>query len=182
MNDFWPLVEGDADPYELERLSFNTRDRQVNLNLDDPNKTPLIFPVFVSAPFSQYDPNHDRQIFSSTQSMLESKTMASMLQGLFTSIAGASAGGSEEILMSGIIHQYKSTILICTARGRILEIPPETKLAEVFADAKWPRNGPLGLRDLRRRPRKRNFEVDGVRFGERGVEVYVIPNDDLAIL
>jgi hypothetical protein len=85
-------------------------------------------------------------------------------------------------MYSAVIHDSPedSMVLVHTFRHRFLVIPCQTTLAGVFAGARWPRGGLLPFVDLRRTPRVRDFEEDGVELFEgRFMNLFVVPEDHL---
>lgn len=117
---------------------------------------------------------------------LETDTIGSVLENLFISVAAAlvdnSNGNQGQIMMSAITHDRPadSTVLFNTFGGRILEIPRSATFSQIIEGAKWPRDGPIPFRDLRRKPRARDFERDGVQLTKGSfTELYVVPNDKL---
>jgi hypothetical protein len=65
-----------------------------------------------------------------------------------------------------------------------VQIPRETTIKDVVAGARWPRqsNAPV-FEDLRRAPRKRDDEIDGIELALGWMmEVYVVTNDKLGAL
>jgi len=70
-----------------------------------------------------------------------------------------------------------------SSRGRLFKIPRETRIKDVVAGARWPRQSLAPtFEDLRRAPRKRNDEIDGIELIMGWmIEVYVIPQDKLGV-
>lgn len=170
-------------------VSFNTPDGRVDRNLADPNLTPISIPLYITAPFFQIKPEQDRRPYRANMNVAtpENATIGSVFGNIFASgavhgIEGGSHQLRTQIMMSALEHDSAddSTIMLTTSRGRWLVIPRSTTLAEIFAGARWPRDGPLGFRDMRRKPRSSNFEQDGVELSMGCfIELYVIPNNRL---
>jgi hypothetical protein len=77
---------------------------------------------------------------------------------------GTSSSSKQELLRSALTHDtpHSSIVYVPTFRGRLLIVPRKTTFKEIFAGARWPRDGPLAFEDARETPRIRDFEVDGV--------------------
>ena len=118
----------------------------------------------------------------------ENKTVGSLLENLFSSAAihltahnGSTRDFSKKAIRQGIDldDPETSTVIFHTSRSRLFVIPRSTTLKQIFAGVKWPRDDPIPFEDLRRVPRIRDFEEDGVELGEGWyMEIYVIQNDE----
>ena len=90
----------------------------------------------------------------------------------------------EEVEASAIEHDDPNgtIILIRTARGRLLAVPRKATVAEIFAGARWPQDGPMAFTNLCKTPRVRDFEDDGVELGSDSyIELHVIPDYELNV-
>jgi len=165
-------------------LSFNTLNSKPNHHLPDPNLTPISIPVIIRAPF--YFPNPNNQAPFSTREenpVSENETIGSFIHGLFASVATFSHG-QRASLSSAMAHEKDGVVVMITFHGRMFKIPWETTIKDVVAGARWPRqsNAPT-FEDLRRTPRKRSDEIDGIEL-MRGwmIVVYVVAKDMLGAL
>ena len=165
-------------------LAFDTPSKRANLSLPDPNKTPIVIPVYISAPYFQ--PNPQRKGFRTREEdpVSEYDTIGSLLEGLFMSVLTAERNTSSSARLdasrSAIVHEsdHTSVVHVMTHRGRFLIIPRSTTFKDILAGARWPRDGPLPFEDGRITPRIRDFEVDGVELGFGwSIEVWVVPKD-----
>jgi hypothetical protein len=173
----------DFDPNQL-CLAFDTDNERADLSFPDPNKTPIVIPVYIVAPYFHLRGNKAFRV-REEQPVSENDTIESLLQGLFMSVAAAERGTSssskQELLRSALTHDspHSSIVYVQTFRGRFLIVPRKTTFKEIFAGARWPRDGPLAFEDARETPRIRDFEVDGVCLGQGWfVEVWVVPKDE----
>lgn len=167
-------------------IFFDTLDSKLNHNLPDPNLTPISIPVTIRAPY--YFPNPNIQTPFSTREenpVSEYETIGSFLDGLFISIATFSHNPiNRESLPSAMAHDRDGVIIMMSSRGRLFKIPRQTKIKDVVAGARWPRqsNAPV-FEDLRRSPRKRSDEIDGIELMMGWmIEVYVVAKDKLGAL
>jgi hypothetical protein len=176
----------DFDP-DATCLAFDTDDGQPHSSLSDPNKTPITIPIYIVAPFFQATLDQGKTAFRGRRdNVSENDTVASLLNGLFPS-AAIGAGRSSAPFIRRAMHSavrhdssHETTVLAITHRGRFLVIPRQTTLKEIFAGARWPREGPLAFKDLREASRARDFEDDGVPLGGGWyMEIYVVLNDML---
>jgi hypothetical protein len=169
---------------ESMTISFNTSDSKPDLNLPHPNLTPISIPVNVRAPYYYSKPD-SLNPFSSRQEtpVSEYATIESVIDGLFTNMA-IFGHHQEYCLPLALAHDRDGVILIMSSRGRLFKIPRETTIRDVVAGARWPRqsNAPI-FEDLRRVPRKRADEIDGVEllWGWM-MDVLVVPKDQLGAL
>jgi hypothetical protein len=172
----------DFDPNDM-CLAFDTDSERANLSLPDPNKTPIVIPIYIVAPYFH---KRGTQAFRVREEhpVSEKDTIESFLQGLFLSVAAAerdtSSSSKQELLRSAVVHDspQSSIVYVTTFRGRFLIVPRETTFEEIFAGSTWPRDGPLAFEDARETPRIRDFEVDGVTLGQGWfIEIWVIPKD-----
>ena len=75
-----------------------------------------------------------------------------------------------------------------TSRGRLLLVPRTTKLKDIAPAARWPRRPEDAsnlhvFTDLRRTPRLREHEVDGIDFFSGWIiELYVVPDQNISAL
>ena len=164
-------------------LAFDTNSGRANLSLPDPNKTPIVVPIYIGAPYFHKRGTQGFRV-REEHPVSEKDTIESVLQGLFLSVAATGSDTSslskQELLRSAMVHDspQSSIVYVTTFRGRFLIIPRETTFEEIFAGARWPRDGPLAFEDARETPRIRDFEVDGVTLGQGWfVEIWVIPKD-----
>jgi len=167
-------------------ISFDTLDSKPNRNLSDPNLTPISIPVAIRAPY--YFPNPNNQTPFSTREenpVSENETIGSFIDGLFISIATFSHSPvNRASLPSAMAHDRDGVVLMMSSRGRIFKIPRETTIKDVVAGARWPResNAPT-FEDLRRAPRKRSDEIDGIELLMGWmIGVYVVDKDRLEAL
>jgi len=115
----------------------------------------------------------------------EDEPIGPSLDNLFISVANFSGRpGYRDSLPSALAHDRDGVAIVISSRGRLFKIPRETKIKDIVAGARWPRqpNTPI-FEDLRRAPRKRSDEIDGVdlMFGWM-MEIYVVPKDKLGAL
>ena len=163
-------------------LSFNTLNSKPNRHLPDPNLTPISIPVMIRAPF--YFPNSKNlqaPFWTREENPVsENETIGSFINGLFTSVATFSRGNRAS-LPSAMAHDKDGVVVMISFRGRIFKIPRATTIKDVVAGARWPRqsNAPT-FEDLRKNPRRRSDEIDGIEL-MRGwmIVVYVIAKDKL---
>ena len=167
-------------------ISFDTLDSKPNRHLSDPNLTPISIPVTIRAPY--YFPNPNNQTpFSTRQEnpVSENETIGSFIDGLFISIATFSRTPvNRASLPSAMAHDRDGVLIMMSSRGRLFKIPRETTIKDVVAGARWPRqfNAPV-FEDLRRAPRKRSDEIDGIEVMMGWmIEVYVVAKDKLGAL
>jgi hypothetical protein len=173
------------DP-ESMTISFDTLDSKPDRHLPDPNLTPILIPVTIRVPY--YFPNPDIQTPFSTceeNPVSENETLGSFIEGVFTSIATTSHKPvNREILASAMAHGRDGVLIVVSSRGRLFKIPRETTIKDAVAGAQWPRqSNATTFEDLRRTPRKRSDEIDGIELidGWR-IEVYVVAKDKLGAL
>jgi hypothetical protein len=167
-------------------LGFNTRDGRADLSLPDHTKTPISIPVYIIAPYFQYNSQRGRKTFRTREEhpVSENSSIGSLLENLFSSVVVAETGLSrssrQDAMRSALAHDSAedSVVYVPTFRGRFFVVPRKTTFQEIFAGARWPRDGPLPFEDARETPRVRDFEVDGVELGCGWfVEVWVIPKE-----
>lgn len=122
--------------------------------------------------------------------MCENDTPDSLLgDNLFSSAAvhitasnGSTRDFARKAIRSARDHDdpETSTVILHTTHHRLFVIPRSATLAQIFAGVQWPRYSPFPFQDLRRSPRIRDFEEDGVELCEGCyMNVYVLPNDGL---
>jgi hypothetical protein len=175
----------DFDPNDM-CLTFETANGQANPTLSDPNKTPIKIPVYIVAPYFQAYPEQGNAVFRTREEypVDERDTIESLLSGFFPSLVRDGPSSFAQKVMPSVLNHESprhSVVLMNTYRGRFLVIPRQTTFKAIFAGARWPRDdGPLAFEDLRKAPRARDFEQDGVELGFGWyVEIFVIPNDKL---
>ena len=175
----------DFDP-ESMTISFDTLDSKPDRNLPDPNLTPISIPVTIRAPY--YFPNpSSRSPFSTRQEtpISEDETIGPIVDNLFTSVATFSREPVyRESMPSALVHDRDGVVIMMSSRGRLFKIPREMTIKDVVAGARWPRqpNAPI-FEDLRRDPRKRNDEIDGIDLMKGWmIEIYVVPKNKLDAL
>jgi hypothetical protein len=174
----------DFDPNDM-CLTFDTADGQVDPTPSD--QTPIKIPVYIVAPYFRAYPEQGDAVFRTREEypVDERDTIESLLGGLFPSLVrDGPSSFAQQVMPSVLKHESprQSVALVNTYRGRFLVIPRQTTFKAIFAGARWPRDdsGPLAFEDLRKAPRARNFERDGVELGFGWyVEIFVIPNDKL---
>ena len=95
-------------------------------------------------------------------------------------------GEGRDGMLSAMAHDKRSLVVVITFHGRLLVIPRQTKIKDIIAGARWPRpQGPGArnipvFRDLRRKPRARHDEIDGIElFMGWRMELYVIAHKNL---
>jgi hypothetical protein len=173
----------DFDPSQM-CLAFDTPDDRADASLPDPNKTPIIIPVYIIAPY--FHTGRGSKSFRTREEhpVSENDTIESVLQGLFMSVArvqgNMSSSSRQGVILSATAHDSpeQSIVYVPTFRGRFLVVSRNTPFRDIIAGARWPRDGPLPFEDARDTPRIRDFEVDGVELGFGWfIEVYVIPKD-----
>ena len=175
----------DFDP-ESMTISFDTLDSKPNRNLPDPNLTPITVPVTIRAPYYFTNPNSQAPFSTREENPVsENETIGSFIDGLFASIATFSHNPvNRESLPSAIAHDRDGVLIMMSFRGRLFKIPRETTIKDAVAGARWPRqsNAPV-FEDLRRAPRKRSDEIDGIEVMMGWmIEVYVVAKDKLGAL
>ena len=167
---------------ESMTISFDTLDSKPDRNLPDPNLTPISIPVSIRAPYYYPDPNSQTP-FSTREEMpvSEDEPIGRLIDGLFTSMAAFSNKGS---LPLALALERNAVLIMISSRGRLFKIPRETTIKDVVAGARWPRqpNAPI-FEDLRRAPRRRSDEIDGIELLMGWmIEVYVVAKDKLGAL
>jgi len=88
------------------------------------------------------------------------------------------------VLEMAMEHEKDGVVFTMSSHGRLFKLPRETTIKDVIAGARWPcqPNAPV-FDDLRKAPRKRADEIDGIKLSMGWmVEVYVIPTDKLGVL
>lgn len=171
---------------ESMTVFFNTLDFKPDRKLPDPNLTPISIPVTIRAPYYYPDPNRQTP-FSTRQEIpvSEDETIRSFIDGLFTSVAMYShTPVNRKSMPSAVAHDRDAVVIMMSSRGRLLKIPRETTIKDVVAGARWPRpsDAPI-FKDLRRTPRKRSDEIDGIELMMGWmIEVYVVAKDKLEAL
>lgn len=167
-------------------ISFDTLDSKPDRNLSNPNLTPISIPVTIRAPYYHPKPN-DQSPFSTREEtpVSENDTIGSLLEGVFTSMAAFYGNPTTMTSMSSAVaHEKDSVVIIMSSRGRLFKVPRKTKIKDVVAGARWPPqpNAPT-FEDVRRAPRKRSDEIDGIELMMGWMtEVYVITTDKLGAL
>jgi len=166
-------------------ISFDTEDSKPNCKSPDPNLRPISIPVTIWAPFFHPNPN-SKAPFSTGEEVpvSEHETIGSFLAGLFTSVATFYHNSNIESINSTVAHERDAVIIMTSSRKRLFKIPRETTFKDIVAGARWPRqpNAPI-FEDLRRAPRKRNDEIDGIELVMGWmIEVEVVPKDKLGAL
>jgi hypothetical protein len=157
--------------------------------LADPNRT-IAVPIHVIAPFFKFGPSHDGPPYyvdNPMNQILENDALDELLFELFSRAVmcytlDEDSYSHEEVEASAIENNYPFgiTYLIRTARGRLLVIPQEATMAQIFAGARWPRDGSMPFKDLCDTPQVRDFEDDGVELGEDfHMEIRIIPDYEL---
>jgi hypothetical protein len=167
-------------------ISFDILDSKPDRNLSNPNLTPISIPVTIRAPYYHPKPN-DQTPFSTREEIpvSENDTIGSLIEGVFTSMAVFYGKPASMASMSlALAHERDAVIVMISSRGRLFKIPRKTTIKDVVAGARWPRqpNAPT-FEDLRRAPRKRSDEIDGVELMMGWmIEIYVITKDKLESL
>ncbi|KAF7967691.1 hypothetical protein HWV62_33339 [Athelia sp. TMB] len=161
-----------------ECLRFATKHGQ------NPNDTPIAFPIFITAPYFQARPNQGSKPFRTRGQAFESMAIGELLQNLFSShlFALPDQAFVRKAMPSAVKHEHPEDRLIImpTHRGRLLIIEPTATFKDVFAGAKWPRQGPLPFEDLRKVARAGAHEVDGIELVQGWhLDVVVITKDRL---
>ncbi|KAF7982986.1 hypothetical protein HWV62_24590 [Athelia sp. TMB] len=150
----------------------------------NPNDTPIAFPIFITAPYFQARPNQGSKPFRTRGQAFESMAIGELLQNLFSShlIMLPDQAFVRKAMPSAVKHEHPEDRLIImpTHRGRLLIIEPTATFKDVFAGAKWPRQGPLPFEDLRKVARAGAHEVDGIELVQGWhLDVVVITKDRL---
>jgi hypothetical protein len=176
----------DDEMDEMERLQFGTRDQRPNPKLPDPNTTPILLPILIRAPYFKPSPTY-RGLYSTRggDPVSEDDTVESLLENMFYS-AFCYLGEGRDGMRSATEHDEHSLVVAVTFRGRFLVIPRQLKIKDVIAGARWPRPQGAGarnipvFRDLRRKPRARHDEIDGIELiMGTTMELYVIAEKNL---
>jgi len=172
--DFYP---------ESMTISFDTLDSKPDRNLPDPNLTPISIPVTIRAPYFYPNP-HSQAPFSTREEepVSEHETIGSLIENLFTSTAAFYHNPNKESMHSAVAHERDGVVIMMSYRGRLFKIPRKTTIKDVVAGARWPRqpNAPT-FEDLRRAPRKRSDEIDGIELSMGWmIEIYIVTKDKLA--
>jgi hypothetical protein len=161
--------------------------------LADPIRTAIAVPVYIIAPLFKVSKDQGREPYRTNNSggpMSENDTVHLHFgDSLFVSAAihltasnGSTRDFARKAIMSGQDHDdpETSTVILHTARHRFFVIPRSTTLRQIFEGVKWPRDSPIPFQDLRRAPRIRDFEEDGVELNEGWfMNLYVLPNDGM---
>ena len=158
--------------------------------MTNPSCTPIAVPVYIVAPLFKVREDQGREPYLTSNDegpISENTTIKSLLSNLFSSAAvcltaynGSTREFSRKAIKSSRDHDdpETSTVLIHTSRNRFFVIPRSATLGQVFAGVRWPRDSPSPFQDLRRVPRVRDFEEDGVELNEGWyMKLYVLPND-----
>jgi hypothetical protein len=175
----------DFDPEE-GTLQFATDDRKPNRELPDSNLTPISLPFYIRAPYFKPNPTSTRPFSTRLDPTSEDETVQDVVGNLFTSLVIFSGHTADrETMFSALDHEDDrgSVVLVFTSRGRILEIPRNTKVKDIIAGARWPRPGRkpkrLAFNDLRTEPRVRSG-IDGIELFQGWVmDLNVVPRDKL---
>ena len=166
-------------------LQFDTSDGRPNRCLPDPNLTPILIPISIRAPYFKLDSTSTTP-YSALHSMpiSENDTVESFTENQFRSAAMYCAGGNQEILQSAFKHDRDAVVILITSRGRLLVIPRATRIKDIFAGARWPRPpGSPVFDDLRKKPRARSDEIDGVELTMGWLmELCFIDKENLSVL
>jgi len=84
-------------------------------------------------------------------------------------------------MLSAMAHDRDAVVTMMSSRGRLFRIPRETRFKDVVAGARWPRRSDAPIfEDLRRTPRKRSDEIDGIELMMGWtIELIVVAKDRL---
>jgi hypothetical protein len=172
-------------------VTFDTPDGQINRTPADSSSTAIAIPVYIVAPSFKVRQDQGREPYRTNSSegpISENKTVGSLLENLFSSAAihltaynGSTRDFSRKAIRQGVDldDPETSTVILHTSRLRFFVIPRSTALKQIFAGVRWPRDDPIPFEDLRRAPRIRDFEEDGVELVEGWyMEIYVLHNDE----
>ncbi|CAL1710864.1 unnamed protein product [Somion occarium] len=135
-------------------------------------------------PFLQ-DLTSPNQKFGGKIPIPEYATLGEAIENMLGSLAIGSpvdlgAGRGRDWLRQAVAYYSNetSTIVLVTHHGRFSAIPHSMKVGDIWPEARWPRQTPSPLRDLRKTPRQRPHEIDGVGFCQGyTVDLMVLPND-----
>ncbi|PSR72790.1 hypothetical protein PHLCEN_2v11353 [Hermanssonia centrifuga] len=115
--------------------------------------------------------------------MLEEVTVGDFIQSIFFSygISAGAAHGRDWLRRSmTLTNPDASQVLLVTHRARILRIPYSTRIGNIWAGAKWPRQSLLAFEDLRSTSRQRPHEIDGAFFNKGyTVDLHVLRNEEI---
>lgn len=117
---------------------------------------------------------------------MEDETVQDAVGNLFMSLVISSGHTADHRTMfSALVHKddRSSVVLVFTSRGRILEIPQNTRIRDIIAGARWPRPGHkhkiLPFNDLCMEPQVRDA-IDGVELLQGWVmDLNIVPRDKL---
>ena len=178
----------DFDP-ESMTISFDTLDSRPDRTLPDPNLTPISIPVTIRAPYFHYPNPDSRASFWTRQDRpsSEGETIGSFLDGLFMGVISSRRNPVEKeglVLAMAMAHDKDGVVFTMTSHGRLFKIPRETTIKDIVTGARWPRQSDAPVfEDLRRAPRKRADEIDGIKLSMGWmVELFVVPKDKLGAL
>jgi len=141
-------------------------------------------PIGIRAPYFE-DPPGSGMKFGAIITMLETRTLGAQMQNIFASAVIGSSAATREWMRKAVDYDSgeDSKIIMVTHRSRLLVIPRNTVLSDIFRGSFWPRkpeDGPIAFTDLRRTPRARPHEVDGVSFTMgHSIEMLVVPNTEV---
>ncbi|KDQ06106.1 hypothetical protein BOTBODRAFT_181885 [Botryobasidium botryosum FD-172 SS1] len=180
-------------------LHFGTDDERPDPRLANPLMTPLHIPFMIRAPYL-LDPVR-RNKFSGVVPYSEAgcpglgtkgQMVGTIVENLFSSWAITACGRLDEkpaFTQNVVDHSSpaKVSILLMTHRSRLLVIPHNTKIKDIWAGAKWPRTeeeGDLPFRDLRKSmPRFDKLEIDGAILSNGWcIELLVVPKEKVGEL
>lgn len=129
----------------------------------------------VTAP-SLTDPAHR---FTAFMSIPERHTLQEYIPAMFPSQHGNAKWIQKT---ASVLQVHNIQVLLLTRNGRILKVPWEMCVGDIWAGAKWPRgdSDPPALEDLRRTSRARPHEVDGVHLAAGSyIDLFVVRNEEI---
>lgn len=145
---------------------------------------PLNVLFSLAAPFLA-DPIRPTISFTLRGTIPEYMSLGEIVQMNFTSVVvdgGVRTSANETWFTKAVEYESpeKSRLLVVTRRGRVLEVPWKTKIADIWAGARWPRDGHAPFKVVRSPAVTWADEVDGIEFLEGfTIPVYVVLNDDV---
>lgn len=131
-------------------LRFNTPDGRADLSLPDPNKTPILIPIYIIAPYFKYNSQPGSKSFRSRQDqpISEDDTIESVLENPFSSVVidemNMSWATRRDLARSALAHDSveDSIVYVPTFRGPFFIVPCKATFKKIIAGASWHRNGP----------------------------------------
>lgn len=123
------------------------------------------------------DPAAAGRRFSGRMLIPEYGTLGEFIQGMIQGYC-MQHGPSRTWIHQALNHENEqdAQLLIVTKNARVLGIPWNTQVGDLWSGAKWPRSSPCPFRLLREPPLNDPKRVDGITFeNTNSVMVHVVP-------